>query len=342
VDQPCVGPGLLHPPDRGLTGVGAAVVNDPVDGPRRTYGSTVITCSTSRPNGSIPVLTLAHLRSERTPSDSASRLSGAASLARSMRRLRSRSQRRASRGRSAGRSAKPPRRCSGNTLEDTIADAARVAPRQAQFAPGTVKQVLRDAMKRGQRVDPALLDVKAPTYEEREPVFLSATEVEHLASWCSEPRLITFAALSGLRSGEVLALRGTDVNLEDGCVLVRRAARKAVEGRTKTRKRRRVYLCAPALRALRAQLVARRQTRTGWSSRRRARTASGTRITSAPTSSPRPSNALRRRSAGPARRFRAAGVPRSTPHIRILDDCRGGESAPACGGVGTHRPEWTS
>ena len=34
-------------------------------------------------------------------------------------------------------------------LEDAIADAARVAPRQAQLALGTVKQVLRDAMKRG-------------------------------------------------------------------------------------------------------------------------------------------------------------------------------------------------
>jgi integrase len=143
-------------------------------------------------------------------------------------------------------------------LEDTIADAARVAPRQAQLALGTVKQVLRDAMKRGQRVDPALLDVKAPTYEEREPVFLSAAEVGHLASSCSEPRLITFAALSGLRLGEVLALRDTDVDVEDGCVVVKRAARKGVEGRTKTRKRRRVYLCTPALRALRAQLLARR------------------------------------------------------------------------------------
>ncbi|MEX2646190.1 MAG: VOC family protein [Gaiellaceae bacterium] len=32
--------------------------------------------------------------------------------------------------------------------------------------------------KRGQRVDPALLEVKAPGYEEREPIFLSAAEVE--------------------------------------------------------------------------------------------------------------------------------------------------------------------
>ena len=143
-------------------------------------------------------------------------------------------------------------------LEDTIAAAARVAPRQAQLALDTVKQVLRDAIKRGQRVDPSLLEVKAPRHQEREPVFLSAAEVEHLASWCAQPRLVTFAALSGLRLGEVLALRDRDIDLEEGCVLVSRSARKGVEGRTKTRKRRRVYLCAPALQALREQLLARR------------------------------------------------------------------------------------
>jgi len=143
-------------------------------------------------------------------------------------------------------------------LEDTIAASARVAPRQAQLALGTVKQVLRDAIKRGQRVNPAVLAVKAPHHEEREPVFLSAAEVKRLASSCAQPRLVMFAALSGLRLGEVLALRDTDIDLEDGCVLVARAARKGVEGRTKTRKRRRVYLCAPALRALREQLLARR------------------------------------------------------------------------------------
>jgi integrase len=113
-------------------------------------------------------------------------------------------------------------------------------------------------MRRGQRVDPALLEVKAPRHEEREPVFLTAAEVEHLASSSGAPHLITFAALSGLRLGEVLALRDTDVDLEKGRVLVTRPARKGVEGRTKTRKRRRIYLCAPALKALRTQILARR------------------------------------------------------------------------------------
>jgi integrase len=143
-------------------------------------------------------------------------------------------------------------------LEDTIAEAARVAPRQAQIALGTLKQVLRDAMRRGQRVDPAVLEVKAPRHQEREPIFLSVAEVKQLASCCAEPRLVAFAAFTGLRLGEVLALRDTEVDLDDRSVLVLRAARKGVEGRTKTRKRRRVYLCGPALRALRQQLLARR------------------------------------------------------------------------------------
>jgi integrase len=83
-------------------------------------------------------------------------------------------------------------------------------------------------------------------------------EVKLLVSCCAEPRLIAFAAFSGLRLGEVLALRYTEVDLDDRSLLVLRAARKGVEGRTKTRKRRRVYLCDPALRALRQQLLARR------------------------------------------------------------------------------------
>ena len=148
-------------------------------------------------------------------------------------------------------------------LEDAIAAAARVAPRQAELALQIVKQVLRDAMRRGQRVDPALLEIKAPPHEEREPVFLSAAEVEHLASWSAEPRLIVFAALSGLRLGEVLALRDADVDLQAGSVLVRRSARKGIEGQTKTRKRRRVHLCERAFTALRDQMRADGPTRRG-------------------------------------------------------------------------------
>jgi integrase len=148
-------------------------------------------------------------------------------------------------------------------LEDAIASVARGAPRQAQLALDTVKQVLRDARARGQRINTALLDVRAPRYEEREPVFLTAREVDDLASWSSEPRLVQVAAFTGLRLGELLALRDTEVDLDEGSVLVVRAARKGIEGRTKTRKKRRVYLCVPAMQALREQLLARRPTPTG-------------------------------------------------------------------------------
>jgi hypothetical protein len=66
-------------------------------------------------------------------------------------------------------------------------------------------------------------------------VFLTAREVNDLASWSSEPRLIQFAAFTGLRLGELLALRDGEADLHEGCVVVVRAARKGVEGRTKTR-----------------------------------------------------------------------------------------------------------
>jgi integrase len=101
-------------------------------------------------------------------------------------------------------------------LEDAITAAALRAPRQAQLALDTVKQVLRDARARGQRINPALLDVRAPGYEEREPVFLTAREVDDLASWSSEPRIIQFAAFTGLRLGELLALRDGEVDLNEG------------------------------------------------------------------------------------------------------------------------------
>lgn len=142
-------------------------------------------------------------------------------------------------------------------LGDTIAAAARVAPRQAQIVLQTVKQVLRDAQTRGQRFQPELLAVTAPGYDEREPVFLSFDEVEVVAGWCSQPRLVVFLALSGLRIGEALALRDSEVDRESRSVRVERSARRGLEGPTKTRKKRRVYLCERAWQVLLEQLVAR-------------------------------------------------------------------------------------
>lgn len=158
-------------------------------------------------------------------------------------------------------------------LEDTTVAAARVAPRQAQLGLGMAKKILRDAQARGQRIDPALLNVRAPGYEEREPVFLTYTElvalgaplpagmlkremtVEEFRGWMPEAvrRLPVFGGLSGLRLGELLGLVDTDADLEDGCVLVSRS----FTGRTKSRKRRRVYLCPEAVHVLKEQLLVR-------------------------------------------------------------------------------------
>lgn len=143
-------------------------------------------------------------------------------------------------------------------LTDTVTAAAKQAPRQAQIGLAMVKKILRDAQTRGQRVDPLLLTVKAPRYHEREPVFLTAGEVDLLASWSTQPRLIVFLALSGLRIGEALALREADIDLDTHSVQVARSARKGVEGRPKTRaSQRRVFCCAKAWKALMEQILER-------------------------------------------------------------------------------------
>lgn len=173
--------------------------------------------------------------------------------------------------------------------EDCIVAHARRAPRQAQVAAALLKAVLRDAQVRGQRVAPEVLTLHPPAYLEREPRFLTYEELERLCSWCTEPRLVKFAALSGLRQGELFALRDTDVTLAEGgrsksdgtdpgtpgvrlhgtavppspapsasaYVLVQRGAYKSAERPTKSKKRRRVYLPGLAASVLREQLLVR-------------------------------------------------------------------------------------
>ncbi|MDQ3379553.1 MAG: tyrosine-type recombinase/integrase [Actinomycetota bacterium] len=142
--------------------------------------------------------------------------------------------------------------------EDAIVAIARRAPRQAQLALALVKAMLRDAQQRGHRIDVAVLTLAPASYDEREPVYLTIEHLEALASWSTEPRLILFAGLSGLRQGECFALRDSDVHLDEGDILVSRGAYEGQPTRTKSRKRRRVYLCAEAVQVLREQLLARR------------------------------------------------------------------------------------
>ncbi len=142
--------------------------------------------------------------------------------------------------------------------EDAIVAVARRAPRQGQLALALLKAMLRDAHQRGHRIDSAVATLAPPSYDEREPVYLTFERLEALASWSTQPRLILFAGLSGLRQGECFALRDTEVHLDEDHVLVSRGAYLGQPTRTKSRKRRRVYLCAEAVQVVREQLLARR------------------------------------------------------------------------------------
>jgi integrase len=149
-------------------------------------------------------------------------------------------------------------------VDDLIAGVAQKAPRQAQIALALGKQVFQSARERGQKVDEAIFRIRPPALAEREPRYLSWSEVEELASQCVEERLVVFAALSGLREGELFALRDMNVDPECASVLVEEGAFKGRATKTKTRSgRRRVHLSRVARQALREQLMARKPNPSG-------------------------------------------------------------------------------
>ncbi len=131
-------------------------------------------------------------------------------------------------------------------VEDHVFAVAQRAPRAAELMLDTLKMILRNARERGQVVD--------------EAVFLDWREVELLASETVEPygNLIRFACLSGLRQGELFALRDRALDLARGLVLIEAGAREGRIVSTKTTAgKRQVRLSAEAVRVLREQLLAR-------------------------------------------------------------------------------------
>lgn len=149
-------------------------------------------------------------------------------------------------------------------VQDRVARIGRTAPRQGQMALEKLKQALKNAQERRQRVDEGIFGLSARRIEEREPVFLSWPRVEDLAAACTEERLIVFAASTGLRQGELFALRESALSLDAGEIRVEASAFKGEVARTKTRSARRtVYLSRAAARALREQLLSRRPNELG-------------------------------------------------------------------------------
>src|SRR5438034_735607 len=88
----------------------------------------------------------------------------------------------------------------------------------------------------------------------------SRPEVERLASYCTQGRLVAFTALSGLRQGEVFALRRSAVDLPKRIVRVEGSARAGAITKTKTGRKRVVDLTAAAVELLAEQLAGVRST----------------------------------------------------------------------------------
>jgi integrase len=146
-------------------------------------------------------------------------------------------------------------------VEDHIAALAKRAPRQAELTLRLLKQVLANAKERGHLVDEAVFRVKAPRRDQREMRFLEWDEVEELAANTVAPygNMVMVAALTGIRQGELFALRDRNVDLEAKTVRVENGTYAGELVPVKTRaSRRRVDLSAHAVRVLRRQLLARK------------------------------------------------------------------------------------
>jgi integrase len=145
-------------------------------------------------------------------------------------------------------------------VEDHVFAVAQQAPRAAELMLDTLKMILRSAKERGQTIDEGVLRVRAPRRERAEMRFLDWSEVERLAYETVEPydNLIRFACLTGLRQGELFALRDRALDLGRATVVVEAGARDGKLVPTKTTAgRRQVRLSGEAMRVLREQLLAR-------------------------------------------------------------------------------------
>ena len=151
-------------------------------------------------------------------------------------------------------------------VEDHITALAKRAPRQAELTLRLLKQLLANAKERGHFVDEAVFRVKAPRREQSEMRFLEWGEVDELAANTVAPygNIVLLAALTGLRQGELFALRERNVDLDAKTVLVENGTYNGELVPVKTRaSRRRVDLSAHAARVLRRQLLARKPNQLG-------------------------------------------------------------------------------
>lgn len=141
--------------------------------------------------------------------------------------------------------------------------ASGAGPRTVHGAVVTLSQVLDTAMSAGAVRANATRGVKLPRNPKREMLFLNAAEVEGLAQAARPPygTLIRFAAFSGLRAGEIGALRVGRLDLLRRRVSVVEALKetggKLHVGPTKNHEHRDVYIPRQMCEELAAYLTTR-------------------------------------------------------------------------------------
>lgn len=119
-------------------------------------------------------------------------------------------------------------------VEDAITARATAHPAAAKIELEWFKRALKDAQRRGQRFDVALLAIPAVRTDGREGVALTLDELQWLGSWFPEPiaRFPEIVGSVGLRLGEALSLTDDRINLDHGSLFI--PARMCKEGRDKT------------------------------------------------------------------------------------------------------------
>jgi len=129
----------------------------------------------------------------------------------------------------------------------------------------TIKPLVQTSHSRTRNSDDEVSDLDAPLpdgdvvgflRDEKAPDPFTTDEIEKIILNLDAPmgNQMTFAFWTGLRTGEIIGLRASDLQLDKNRLLVRRSVSRGVLKTTKTNKQRWVHLLPPAKAALEAQL----------------------------------------------------------------------------------------
>jgi len=141
--------------------------------------------------------------------------------------------------------------------------AASVAPRSVQQIRGVLQSALKQAEKWGLVARNVASLVNGPTTPHKEMKTLTPAQAGKFLEACRGEKLeglYWLAITTGMRRGELLALKWSDIDLDAGTLAVQRSLARAKSGiiiqAPKTAKgRRTVQLCAPAVARLREHRV---------------------------------------------------------------------------------------